>query len=80
MHQNPNNLSQVRENLAEAAYTAWIDKNFVNRATVMVNAMGKTINTVALEIKAAELSKSEVMSTMLPNMKQANPVTNKKIK
>ena len=80
MHQNPNNLSQVRENLAEAAYTAWIDKNFVNRATVMVNAMGKTITTVALEIKAAELSKSEVMSTMLPNMKQANPVTNKKIK
>lgn len=80
MHQNPNNLSQVRENLAEAAYTAWVDKNFVNRATVMVNAMGKTITTVALEIKAAELSKSEVMSTMLPKLKQANPVTTKKIK
>ena len=80
MHKNPNNLSQVRENLAEAAYTAWIDKNFVNRATVMVNAMGKTISSVALEIKAAEMNKSEVMSTMLPPMKQANPVTPKKIK
>jgi hypothetical protein len=32
----------------------------------MVNAMGKTIGSVALEIKAAELSKSEVVSDMLP--------------
>ena len=70
MHQNPNNLKEVRENLAEAAYTAWVDKSFVNRATVMVNAMGKTINSVALEIKAAEMNKSEVSSSMLPPMKQ----------
>ena len=71
MHKNPENLQQVRDNLAEAAYTAWIDKSFVNRAVVMVNAMGKTINSVALEIKAAEISKSEVASSMLPPMKLA---------
>lgn len=71
MHKNPSNLQQVRDNLAEAAYTSWIDKSFVPRAIVMVNAMGKTINSVALEIKAAELSKSEVNSAMLPPMKQA---------
>ena len=71
MHKNPSNLSEVRDNLAEAAYTAWIDKSFVNRAIVMVNAMGKTINSVALEIKAAEMSKSEVVSSMLPPMRQA---------
>ena len=65
MNQNPSNLQEVRENLAEAAYTAWIDKSFVPRATVMVNAMGKTINTVALEIKAAEMNKSPVFSEML---------------
>lgn len=73
MNQNPTNLNQVRENLAEAAYTAWIDKSFVNRATVMVNAMGKMINSVALEIKAAEMNKSEVSSTMLPPMKTVEP-------
>jgi hypothetical protein len=66
MHKNPNNLQEVRDNLAEAAYTAWIDKSFVPRAIVMVNAMGKTINSVALEVKAAELNKSEVGSSMLP--------------
>lgn len=65
MHQKPQNIHEVRENLAEAAYTAWIDKSFVPRATVMVNAMGKTLNSVALEIKAAEL-KHEANSTMLP--------------
>ena len=70
MNQNPSNLQEVRENLAEAAYTAWIDKNFVNRAVVMVNSMGKIINSVALEIKAAEMSKSEVSSSMLPPMKK----------
>ena len=70
MHKNPSNLQEVRDNLAEAAYTSWIDKSFVPRAIVMVNAMGKTINSVALEIKAAELNKSEVNSAMLPPMKQ----------
>jgi hypothetical protein len=69
MHKNPSNLQEVRDNLAEAAYTAWIDKNFVNRAVVVVNAMGKTINSVALEIKAAEMSKSELNCSMLPPMK-----------
>ena len=66
MNQNPSNLKQVRENLAEAAYTAWIDKSFVPRATVMVNAMGKIINSIAIEVKAAEINKSEVASDMLP--------------
>ena len=69
MHQNPKSLKEVRDNLAEAAYTAWIDKSFVNRAIVMVNAMGKTISSVALEIKAAELSKSEVQSDMIQQPK-----------
>ena len=69
MHKNPSNLQEVRDNLAEASYTAWIDKNFVNRAVVVVNAMGKTINSVALEIKAAEMNKSEVNCPMLPPMK-----------
>jgi len=72
MHKNPSNLSEVRDNLAEAAYTAWIDKSFVPRAIVMVNAMGKTINSVALELKAAELNKTEATSTMLLPMKQAS--------
>lgn len=72
MHKNPSNLSEVRDNIAEAAYTAWIDKSFVPRAIVMVNAMGKTINSVALELKAAELNKTEATSTMLPPMKQAS--------
>ena len=71
MHKNPRNLSEVRDNLAEAAYTSWVDKSFVPRAIVMVNAMGKTINSVALEIKAAELSKSEVKSSMLLPMTAA---------
>ena len=62
-------MQEVRDNLAEAAYTAWIDKNYVNRAVVVVNAMGKTINSVALEIKAAEMSKSELNCSMLPPMK-----------
>lgn len=72
MHKNPSSLSEVRDNLAEAAYTAWIDKSFVNRAIVMVNAMGKTINSVALEIKVAEVNRTECNSTMLP-MKKAEP-------
>jgi hypothetical protein len=71
MNKQPSNLQEIRENLAEAAYTAWIDKNFVNRAVVVVNAMGKIINSVALEIKAAEMNKSEVTSAMLPPMKKA---------
>jgi hypothetical protein len=75
MHKNPSSLQQVRDNLAEAAYTAWIDKSFVPRAIVMVNAMGKTINSVALEIKAAELSKSEVVSAMLPPLKNVTELT-----
>ena len=70
MHEKPTNLSQVRDNLSEAAYTAWIDKSFVPRAIVMVNAMGKAINSVGLEIKAAELRKSELKSDMLPPMKK----------
>jgi anti-sigma28 factor (negative regulator of flagellin synthesis) len=74
MHKNPSNLQEVRDNLAEASYTAWIDKNFVNRAVVVVNAMGKTINSVALEIKAAEMNKSEVTSAMLPPMKKVEQV------
>jgi hypothetical protein len=69
MNKQPSNMQEIRENLAEAAYTAWIDKNFVNRAVVVVNAMGKIINSVALEIKAAEMNKSEVTSSMLPPMK-----------
>lgn len=79
MHKNPNNLQQVRDNLAEAAYTAWIDKNYVNRAVVVVNAMGKTIGSVALEIKAAELNKSEVASPMLPPMRKVGESTQSKI-
>lgn len=71
MHKSPSTLQQVRDNLSEAAYTAWIDKSFVPRAIVMVNAMGKTINSVALEIKAAEMSKTEVNSAMLPPRKAA---------
>jgi hypothetical protein len=80
MHKNPNNLQEVRDNIAEAAYTSWIDKSFVPRAIVMVNAMGKTINSVALEIKAAELNKSEVASPMLPPPQRtvdAKKLTNK---
>ena len=65
MHKNPSNINQVRENLAEAAYTAWIDKSFVPRSTVVVNAMGKVINSVALEIKAAEMNKTPAVSSML---------------
>lgn len=57
MHKSPNNIQEIRENMAEAAYTAWIDGKFVPRAVVMVNAMGKTIQTVALVLKAAELNK-----------------------
>jgi len=74
MNKQPSNLQEIRENLAEAAYTAWIDKNFVNRAVVVVNAMGKIINSVALEIKAAEMNKSEVTSSMLPPMKKVEQV------
>jgi len=65
MHQNPNNLSEVRENLAEAAYTAWIDKSFVPRAVVMVNAMGKIVQTVAIGLKASEINKSTCHDPML---------------
>ncbi len=78
MHQNPNNLSQVRENLAEAAYTAWIDKSYVARATIMVNAMGKTINSVALALKAAEINKQTFHDPMLgsidvtPKLEESN--------
>lgn len=71
MHKNPSNLSEVRENLAEAAYAAWTDKTFVNRATVVVNAMGKTISSVALEIRAAEMNRSDVQSSMMPAIKIA---------
>lgn len=53
------NIKEVREALAEAAETAWIDKSFLPRATVVVNAMGKINNTIALELKAAELAKKE---------------------
>ena len=74
MNKQPSNLQEIRENLAEAAYSAWIDKNFVNRAVVVVNAMGKIINSVALEIKAAEMNKSEVTSSMLPPMKKVEEV------
>lgn len=74
MHQNPKNLTEVRDNLAEAAYTAWIDKSFIPSATIMVNAMGKMISTVVLEIKAAELSKAAPQSSMLPApIDPANP-------
>lgn len=65
MHKNPTNLKEVRENLAEAAYTAWIDKSFVNRAVVMVNAMGKIVTTAALSLKAAELSKQACSDPLL---------------
>jgi hypothetical protein len=53
------NIKDVREALAEAAETAWIDKSFVNRAVIVVNAMGKINASIALELKAAELSKKE---------------------
>lgn len=69
MHKNPSNLQQVRDNLAEASYIAWHDNNFVNRAVVVVNAMGKMISSVAIEIKAAEMNKAEVNCSMLPPMK-----------
>lgn len=65
MHQNPTNLKEVRENLSEAAYTAWIDKSFVNRAVVMVNAMGKIVTTAALSLKAADLSKQACLDPLL---------------
>jgi len=76
MHQNPTSLLEVRENLAEAAYTAWIDKSFVNRAVVMVNTMGKVVTTVALSLKAAELSKQACTDPLLqcdaaPKLKNA---------
>ena len=53
------NIKEVREAVAEAAETAWIDKSFLGRATVVVNAMGKINGTIALELKNAELSKKE---------------------
>jgi hypothetical protein len=53
------NIKEVREALAEAAETAWIDKSYLNRAITVVNAMGKINGTIALELKAAELSKKE---------------------
>lgn len=65
MHQNPSNLNEVRENLAEAAYTAWVDKSYVNRAVVMVNAMGKIVTTAALSLKAAELNKQSCADPLL---------------
>jgi hypothetical protein len=65
MHQKPSNLQEVRENLSEAAYTAWQDKSFVPRAVVMVNAMGKIVQTVALGLKAAEINKSAYHDPML---------------
>lgn len=80
MHKNPSNLQEVRDNLAEAAYTAWIDKSFVNRAICMVNAMGKTISSVALEIKAAELSKAPPTSSMLPCVEAVEVTKPKAIK
>ena len=73
MHENPKTVQHIRENLAEAAYTAWVDKTFVPRATVVVNAMGKIINSVALEIKAAEMNKSQVSCQMLPQYKSEVP-------
>lgn len=69
MHKSPKNINEVRENLAEAAHTCWIDKSFVPRATVMVNAMGKIISSVALEIKAAELAKVAPVIDLLPSTK-----------
>lgn len=53
------NIKEVREALAEAAETAWIDKSFLNRSIVVVNAMGKINATIALELKAAEMAKKE---------------------
>lgn len=53
------NIKEVREALAEAAETAWIDKTFVNRAVVVVNAMGKINASLAIELKQAELAKKE---------------------
>lgn len=53
------NIKEVREALAEAAETAWIDKSFVNRAIVVVNAMGKINASLALELKASELAKKQ---------------------
>ena len=79
MHQNPSDLSEVRENLAEAAYTAWLDKSFVPRAVVMVNAMGKIVQTVAIGLKAAEINKSTYHDPMLgsvdlPRIESDSPI------
>jgi len=80
MHQIPSNLQEVRENLAEAAYTAWIDKSFLPRSINVINAMGKMISSVAVEVKAADLNRSEVNSTMLPLMNKSIEVKQKAIK
>lgn len=51
------NIKELREALAEAADIAWRDKSFAPRAIIVVNAMGKINNSLALELKAAELAK-----------------------
>jgi hypothetical protein len=69
MHKNPETLKEVRENLSEAAYTAWIDNSFVPRSVVVVNAMGKIISSAALALKAAEMNKTPVTDPLLGNEK-----------
>jgi len=51
------NIKEVREALAEAAETAWIDKTFAAKAIIVVNAMGKINHSIALELKQYELRK-----------------------
>jgi hypothetical protein len=50
-------MKQVRENLAEASSAAWENPAKLKQSTVVVNAMGKIINSVAIEVKVAELAK-----------------------
>jgi len=74
MHKNPSNLQEVRDNLSEACYTAWIDKSFVPRAVVVVNGMGKIISSVAVGLKAAELNKETYRDPMLRNVTPQTPL------
>lgn len=53
------NIKEVREALAEAAETAWIDPSFLPRAVNVVNAMGKINGSIALELKQAEIAKKQ---------------------
>jgi hypothetical protein len=59
MKKPPANIKEVRESLAEIAYTAWVDKSKLPQAIVAVNALGKMNATIASELKNAELAKEK---------------------